>query len=142
RTAVARRSVPGDCARARAGSRIRDAVEWPIVGPRACVWTEDQGRTQEQDMRRGRAGHFPAPPEPGYREDARTVAVGECRARSAFSPRNLGPVQGWAPASPAVSAQPSILQKKIDAAKGTFRLLLCGSSQRMMHGLVLDANAP
>src|SRR5207248_11324826 len=37
---------------------------------------------------------------------------------------------------------PSILQKKLDAKGTTFQLLLCGSSQRMMHGLVLDANAP
>src|SRR5262249_1505648 len=37
---------------------------------------------------------------------------------------------------------PSILQKKLDAAKGALQLVLCGSSQRMMHGLVIDANAP
>jgi AAA+ ATPase superfamily predicted ATPase len=37
---------------------------------------------------------------------------------------------------------PSILQKRIDATKSSLHLILCGSSQRMMHGLVLDANAP
>jgi AAA+ ATPase superfamily predicted ATPase len=38
---------------------------------------------------------------------------------------------------------PSILQKLIDVPSGRRRrLVLCGSSQRMMHGLVLDATAP
>ena len=40
-------------------------------------------------------------------------------------------------------ALPSIIQKLIDAPRtGAPRLLLCGSSQRMMHGLVLDETAP
>ena len=40
-------------------------------------------------------------------------------------------------------ALPSIIQKLIDAPRtGSPRLLLCGSSQRMMHGLVLDETAP
>jgi AAA+ ATPase superfamily predicted ATPase len=38
---------------------------------------------------------------------------------------------------------PSIIQKLIDAPRTRPpRLLLCGSSQRMMHGLVLDETAP
>ena len=38
---------------------------------------------------------------------------------------------------------PSLLQKIVDRAGGRQRgLVLCGSSQRMMHGLVLDAKAP
>ena len=38
---------------------------------------------------------------------------------------------------------PSIIQKLIDAPRNRLpRLLLCGSSQRMMHGLVLDETAP
>ena len=42
--------------------------------------------------------------------------------------------------SPAI---PSIIQKLIDAPRNRSpRLLLCGSSQRMMHGLVLDETAP
>jgi hypothetical protein len=36
---------------------------------------------------------------------------------------------------------PSILQKMIDK-KSRINLIICGSSQRMMHGLVLDAAAP
>ena len=40
-------------------------------------------------------------------------------------------------------ALPSIIQKLIDAPRNRSpRLLLCGSSQRMMHGLVLDETAP
>ena len=43
----------------------------------------------------------------------------------------------------AVPALPGLLQKRIDAdsVRGV-DLILCGSSQRMMHGLVLDASAP
>ena len=38
---------------------------------------------------------------------------------------------------------PGILQKKLDGgAKKPVHLAVCGSSQRMMHGLVLDATAP
>jgi AAA+ ATPase superfamily predicted ATPase len=38
---------------------------------------------------------------------------------------------------------PSILQKTVDRAAGKgLHLVLCGSSQRMMQGLVLDASAP
>lgn len=38
---------------------------------------------------------------------------------------------------------PGILQKHLDRKpKGPVHLALCGSSQRMMHGLVLDASAP
>ncbi len=38
---------------------------------------------------------------------------------------------------------PSLLQKRIDAAHPRTRhIVLCGSSQRMMQGLVLDATAP
>lgn len=38
---------------------------------------------------------------------------------------------------------PSLIQKRIDAmGKRGVHLLLCGSSQRMMHGLVLDSQAP
>ncbi len=38
---------------------------------------------------------------------------------------------------------PSILQKLIDRPDGPgASILLCGSSQRMMHGIALDANAP
>ena len=37
---------------------------------------------------------------------------------------------------------PGLLQKRLDAPNGRVRLLLCGSSQRMMQGLVLDRTAP
>jgi hypothetical protein len=38
---------------------------------------------------------------------------------------------------------PSILQNiHDDAAHGNFNIILCGSSQMMMHGLVLDSHAP
>ncbi len=37
---------------------------------------------------------------------------------------------------------PSILQKKLDAKTLKFNLVLCGSSQTMMKGLVLDAKEP
>ena len=37
---------------------------------------------------------------------------------------------------------PSILQKQIDNRKNTIHLVICGSSQRMMQGLVLDSTAP
>jgi len=37
---------------------------------------------------------------------------------------------------------PSILQKQIDSRKNTIHLIICGSSQRMMQGLVLDSTAP
>lgn len=41
----------------------------------------------------------------------------------------------------AVPELPSLLQKQVDRAAGP-PLVLCGSSQRMMQGLVLDASAP
>ncbi len=41
----------------------------------------------------------------------------------------------------AASEVPSILQKEVDRARG-IHLVLCGSSQRMMQGLVLDRAAP
>ncbi len=37
---------------------------------------------------------------------------------------------------------PSILQKMIDSRKNIVHLIICGSSQRMMQGLVLDSTAP
>ena len=37
---------------------------------------------------------------------------------------------------------PSILQKQIDSRQNTIHLVICGSSQRMMQGLVLDSTAP
>ncbi len=37
---------------------------------------------------------------------------------------------------------PSILQKQIDSKKNSIHLIICGSSQRMMQGLVLDRTAP
>lgn len=37
---------------------------------------------------------------------------------------------------------PSILQKLIDSGKSATHLVICGSSQRMMQGLVLDSTAP
>lgn len=42
----------------------------------------------------------------------------------------------------AVPALPSMLQRRIDRGVGTQHWVLCGSSQRMMHGIVLDAAAP
>ena len=40
------------------------------------------------------------------------------------------------------SALPSIIQKLYDTGAFSGHLILCGSSQRMMHGLVLDDSAP
>lgn len=37
---------------------------------------------------------------------------------------------------------PSLLQKHVDRAPAGLTIALCGSSQTMMHGLVLDASAP
>lgn len=37
---------------------------------------------------------------------------------------------------------PSIIQKLLDSRQPKFHLVLCGSSQRMMQGLVLDSTAP
>jgi len=37
---------------------------------------------------------------------------------------------------------PSIIQKQIDSRKTNIHLIICGSSQRMMQGLVLDGTAP
>ena len=37
---------------------------------------------------------------------------------------------------------PSILQNKIDSKQLKFNLIICGSSQQLMYGLVLDAVAP
>jgi hypothetical protein len=42
----------------------------------------------------------------------------------------------------AAPALPSILQRRIDRGVGRQHLIVCGSSQRMMHGIVLDATAP
>ena len=39
-------------------------------------------------------------------------------------------------------ALPSILQRYIDRQAGTVAWILCGSSQRMMHGMVMDRSAP
>jgi AAA+ ATPase superfamily predicted ATPase len=37
---------------------------------------------------------------------------------------------------------PSILQNKIDSKQLKFNLILCGSSQQLMYGMVLDATSP
>jgi uncharacterized protein len=37
---------------------------------------------------------------------------------------------------------PSVMQKLLDSRRLRFHLLICGSSQRMMQGLVLDSTAP
>ena len=37
---------------------------------------------------------------------------------------------------------PSILQNKIDSKRLKFNLIVCGSSQQLMYGLVLDATSP
>jgi len=37
---------------------------------------------------------------------------------------------------------PSILQNKIDSKRMKFNLIICGSSQQLMYGLVLDASSP
>jgi len=42
----------------------------------------------------------------------------------------------------AARALPSILQRRVDRPSGRRHWVLCGSSQRMMHGLVLDGAAP
>lgn len=42
----------------------------------------------------------------------------------------------------AAPALPSILQRRIDRGIGRQHWVVCGSSQRMMHGIVLDATAP
>ncbi|HEX3763958.1 MAG TPA: ATP-binding protein [Kofleriaceae bacterium] len=42
----------------------------------------------------------------------------------------------------AAPSLPSILQRRIDRGPGRQHLVVCGSSQRMMHGIVLDAAAP
>lgn len=40
------------------------------------------------------------------------------------------------------SELPSILQNKIDSKRLKFNLIICGSSQQLMYGLVLDASSP
>lgn len=42
----------------------------------------------------------------------------------------------------AAPSLPSILQRRIDRGPGRQHWVICGSSQRMMHGIVLDAAAP
>lgn len=42
----------------------------------------------------------------------------------------------------AAPSLPSILQRRIDRGSGRQHWVICGSSQRMMHGIVLDAAAP
>lgn len=42
----------------------------------------------------------------------------------------------------AAPALPSILQRRLDRGVGRQHWIVCGSSQRMMHGIVLDAAAP
>jgi AAA+ ATPase superfamily predicted ATPase len=42
----------------------------------------------------------------------------------------------------AAPALPSILQRRIDRDLGRQHWVVCGSSQRMMHGIILDAAAP
>jgi len=37
---------------------------------------------------------------------------------------------------------PSVLQNKIDSKRLKFNLIICGSSQQLMYGLVLDASSP
>lgn len=37
---------------------------------------------------------------------------------------------------------PSVLQKKIDSKRLKFNLVICGSSQQLMYGLVLEASSP
>jgi hypothetical protein len=57
------------------------------------------------------------------------------------APRSVPLVLDELPALVAVSAElPSLLQKRVDRDRRP--IVLCGSSQRMMHGLVLDAAAP
>ena len=40
------------------------------------------------------------------------------------------------------SSLPSIIQKFVDKGENKFHLILCGSSQQLMHGLVIDSTAP
>ena len=37
---------------------------------------------------------------------------------------------------------PAIIQKMIDKGENRFDLILCGSSQQLMHGLIIDSTAP
>lgn len=37
---------------------------------------------------------------------------------------------------------PAILQKMIDKGENRFHLIICGSSQQLMHGLIIDSTAP
>ena len=37
---------------------------------------------------------------------------------------------------------PSVIQKLIDKGENQFHLVLCGSSQQLMHGLIIDSTAP
>jgi len=40
------------------------------------------------------------------------------------------------------SSLPSILQNKVDSKRLKYNLIICGSSQQLMYGLVLDATSP
>lgn len=37
---------------------------------------------------------------------------------------------------------PSVIQKLLDKGENKFHLILCGSSQQLMHGLIIDSTAP
>jgi len=37
---------------------------------------------------------------------------------------------------------PAIIQKMIDKGENRFHLIICGSSQQLMHGLIIDSTAP
>jgi len=37
---------------------------------------------------------------------------------------------------------PAIIQKLIDKGENRFHLIICGSSQQLMHGLIIDSSAP
>jgi AAA+ ATPase superfamily predicted ATPase len=39
-------------------------------------------------------------------------------------------------------ALPSVIQKLLDKRENKFHLILCGSSQQLMHGLIIDSKAP
>ena len=37
---------------------------------------------------------------------------------------------------------PAVIQKMIDKGNNRFHLIICGSSQQLMHGLIIDSTAP
>ncbi|MBI4600587.1 MAG: ATP-binding protein [Planctomycetes bacterium] len=103
------------------------------------VGDEREGSTQRRSLSRAISSLIPGFDRVMY-SDWEALLDRWAREAPADAILALDEFQYMAACSPELA---SLLQKQVDAPREKpFRVVLCGSSQRMMHGLVLDASAP